>query len=142
MILPDDVILGEHCLKEMMSNYSGRHMVVAMEVPWHDVSKHEIFEFDKTQQVIGPIAATGMVEKSALQDAPSSLAAVGRYILDSTVFETLRTLKPGARGKYQLTDAIAADIDAVGLSAMSFSGVRFDCRSRDDFLAAANARQH
>lgn len=141
VILPDDVILGNSCLKEMVACYQGGHMVAAMEVPRQDVSKYGIFKFNKAQQEVGRIAATGMVEKPTPQQAPSSLAAVGRYILDPIIFDTLKTLKRGTGGEYQLTDAIATDIDRVGLSAMKFSGVRFDCGNRDGLLAAANARE-
>ena len=141
VILPDDVILGNSCLKEMVDSYEGGHMVAAMEVSSHEVSSYGIFQFDKSHQGRGRIPATGMVEKPSPQQAPSTLAAVGRYILDPIIFETLKTLRRGAGGEYQLTDAIAADIEQVGLSAMPFSGSRFDCGNRDGLLAAANARE-
>ena len=141
VILPDDVILGSSCLKEMVESYDGGHMVAAMEVSIDEVSSYGIFQFAKVQQDKGRVKATGMVEKPASQNAPPSLAAVGRYILDPIIFETLKTIKRGAGGEYQLTDAIAADIDKVGLSAMPFSGTRFDCGNRDGLLAAAIARE-
>lgn len=141
VILPDDVILGKSCLKEMADSYECGHMVAAMEVPSEDVSKYGIFKFDTDQRNPNRITATGMVEKPNPNDAPSTLAAVGRYILDPIVFETLKTVRRGAGGEYQLTDAIAADIERIGLSAKPFSGMRFDCGNRDGLLAAAVARE-
>src|SRR3546814_2971916 len=48
-----------------------------------------------------------MVEKPAVEDAPSTFAAAGRYLLDRAIFDALRRIEPGAGGELQLTDAIA-----------------------------------
>lgn len=142
VILPDDVILGAPPLCEMAQAYSGGHMVAAMEVGADEVSSYGIFALET---VPGPgaraIPARGMVEKPAAQDAPSRLAAVGRYILDASIFDTLKTIPRGAGGEYQLTDAIAADLARIPLTAFLFSGDRHDCGNHEGLLAAANARQ-
>ena len=52
-----------------------------------------------------------MVEKPAAEDAPSNLAAAGRYVLDRVIFDALRRITPGAGGELQLTDAIDMLID-------------------------------
>lgn len=141
IILPDDVIFGGSCIGEMARHYTGGHMVAAMEVAPEDTCNYGIF------RLAGPsvgrsIAVSGMVEKPALGQAPSRLAAVGRYILDPIIFSTLATTRRGAGGEIQLTDAIAHDSLSESLSAFRFSGTRYDCGTHDGLLEAANARQN
>lgn len=140
VILPDDVIFGTFCLGEMARSYTGGHMVAAMEVAPEDTCNYGIF------RLAGPsvgrsVAVTGMVEKPALGQAPSRLAAVGRYILDPAILSTLQSTTRGAGGEIQLTDAIAQDAKTLALSAYRFSGLRYDCGTHDGLLEAACARQ-
>ncbi|MFN3817309.1 MAG: UTP--glucose-1-phosphate uridylyltransferase, partial [Brevundimonas sp.] len=85
------------------------------------------------------MTVAGMVEKPGPGLAPSLLAAVGRYILDPSIFATLRHIPRGAGGEIQLTDAIARN--AINLTAFRFSGTRYDCGCHDGLLEAAVARQ-
>jgi UTP--glucose-1-phosphate uridylyltransferase len=140
VLLPDDLILGTPCLPEMAAQYVDGHMIAAMEVRPEDTSSYGIFTLSRpsigrSQQV------SGMVEKPAPGQAPSRLAAVGRYILDPSVFATLKGTGHGAGGEIQLTDAIARDGERLTLRAFRFSGTRYDCGSRDGLLGAAIARQ-
>ena len=140
VILPDDVILGVPCLAEMANAYPGGHMVAAMTVPAEETSRYGIFrQFDGTTGSL--ITVAGMVEKPKLGTAPSRLAAVGRYILDPSIFDTLDQTKIGVGGEMQLTDAINDDAQRLPLTAFRFSGRRFDCGNLDGLLEASNARQ-
>jgi UTP--glucose-1-phosphate uridylyltransferase len=140
VILPDDLILGTYCLSEMAEHYTKGHMIAAMEVRPDETSSYGIFR--TTGFSIGrSVPVSGMVEKPAPGQAPSRLAAVGRYILDPCIFPTLQHVVRGAGGEIQLTDAIARDADRVTLSAFRFSGTRYDCGSHDGLLGAAIARQ-
>jgi UTP--glucose-1-phosphate uridylyltransferase len=78
----------------------------------------------------------GIVEKPAADKAPSTSAVVGRYILHGSVMQTLATTGKGAGGEIQLTDALAQQIQAPGLYGYQFEGKRFDCGSKEGFLAA------
>lgn len=140
VILPDDVILGDPCLAEMDAAYVSGNMVAAMDVELDDVSSYGIFDISGLASLGTPIAAKGMVEKPAMEDAPSQLAAVGRYILTPEIFDVLKTIPKGAGGEFQLTDAISSMIADFGLTALKFSGVRFDCGNHAGLLAASNAR--
>ncbi|SEN47149.1 UTP--glucose-1-phosphate uridylyltransferase [Palleronia pelagia] len=138
VILPDDLILGGRgCLAEMVDAYEhgkAGHLVAAMEVAPDAVSSYGILA---PRSIEGPmIFASGMVEKPAIDAAPSRQAVVGRYVLDGSIFADLDALTPGAGGEYQLTDAIAAGIGRVGLAGYAFSGKRFDCGSKTGMLAA------
>src|SRR5690606_4395453 len=70
---------------------------------------------------------TAIVEKPRPEQAPSTLAVVGRYILDGRIFELLEATRPGAGGEIQLTDAIAALLAEKPVHAFRFQGTRFDC---------------
>ncbi len=138
VVLPDDLILGpKGCLSEMVEAYEeveSGHLLATMNVPKQEVSKYGVLSVVDQS---GPfIKANGMVEKPEPADAPSTVAVVGRYLLDQSIFEALARQTPGAGGEVQLTDAIAADIQGTGLSGFQFSGQRFDCGSKQGMLSA------
>ena len=81
-----------------------------------------------------------MVEKPKPEAAPSNMAVIGRYILTPQVLRNLDEVEAGAGGEIQLTDAIAAEIEARGdVSGFRFKGRRFDCGSKAGFLQATVA---
>jgi UTP-glucose-1-phosphate uridylyltransferase len=137
VILPDDLILGAGCLSEMCAAYEATdagHMVATMTVPRAETSKYGILSVEAQQGSL--LHASGMVEKPDPADAPSQEAVVGRYVLDPAIFDALAAQAPGAGGEIQLTDAIAAGVDRLGLAGFRFSGTRFDCGSKAGMLRA------
>ncbi len=134
IILPDDLILGAPCISEMIDAYDGGHMVAAMTVEKHEVSKYGVLD------VIGQAGritrAKGMVEKPAPDSAPSRKAVIGRYVLDEDIFDALETQAPGAGGEIQLTDAIAKGAGDRPIAGFRFAGTRFDCGSKSGMLEA------
>ena len=83
----------------------GGSVLLAVEVEPSQVSNYGVFDVevtddDRVKKVVG------MVEKPAVEDAPSNLVATGRYLLDRKIFDALRRIKPGKGGELQLTDAI------------------------------------
>ena len=140
VILPDDLILGEPCLAEMAAAYRPGEtlsLVAAQEVPAGHVDRYGIFDCDHAGEGRA-IACRRFVEKPAVGTAPSRLAAVGRYILDDSIFDILRATGRGAGGEIQLTDAIA---EMGGIHAFRFSGTRFDCGGADGLVDATLAVQ-
>ncbi|WGH79464.1 UTP--glucose-1-phosphate uridylyltransferase [Jannaschia ovalis] len=139
VILPDDLILGTPCLSEMAQAFDPEVMnslVAAQSVPRDRVSSYGIFDLDDATGQTVP--ARGFVEKPDPADAPSTLAAVGRYVLSPAIFDVLRGTGEGAGGEIQLTDAIAA----LGrIAAFRFSGTRYDCGDKDGIVAATLAVQ-
>ncbi|MFY9674669.1 MAG: UTP--glucose-1-phosphate uridylyltransferase GalU [Terriglobales bacterium] len=77
-----------------------------------------------------------LVEKPKLQDAPSNLAVIGRYILTPTVFETLSNITPGAGGELQLTDGLRALLKREKMYACVYEGRRHDTGDKLGFLKA------
>ena len=76
------------------------------------------------------------MEKPAFEQAPSNLAAIGRYVLTPDIFEILRGQAPGAGGEIQLADAINTQAAAGQVEAVTLKGQRFDCGSVKGFLHA------
>lgn len=140
VILPDDIIMGQNCLAEMAAHYTAGHMIAAMPVRPEDVGQYGICRLDGLP-VDRCIPVSGLVEKPAPGTAPSSIAVVGRYVLDPMIFDILSHTPPGKGGEVQLTDAITVAARAVPLTAFQFTGTRHDCGNHDGLLAASNARQ-
>jgi UTP--glucose-1-phosphate uridylyltransferase len=140
VLLPDDVIKGKRgALAQMVKAHRdiGGHMVATMDVPRVDTSKYGVLDIDHENGRISH--ARGLVEKPRADIAPSTKAVVGRYILDSAIFDRLNNLGPGAGGELQLTDAINADVASVGVTGYRFEGERFDCGSVQGFVQATVA---
>ncbi|TAN81669.1 MAG: UTP--glucose-1-phosphate uridylyltransferase GalU [Gallionella sp.] len=78
----------------------------------------------------------GIVEKPEPEDAPSTLAVVGRYILTPRIFHHLEKVQAGAGGEIQLTDGIAALMREEKMLAYRFKGTRYDCGSKLGYLKA------
>jgi len=81
-------------------------------------------------------AIKGIVEKPTPEQAPSTLAVVGRYVLTPAIFGQLAAVKPGRGGEIQLTDAISALLAVEKVMAYRFSGRRYDCGSKLGYLKA------
>jgi UTP--glucose-1-phosphate uridylyltransferase len=80
-----------------------------------------------------------IVEKPSPESAPSTLAVVGRYVLNAKIFEFLEDLETGAGGEIQLTDGIAALMKAQRVLAYRYAGTRYDCGSKLGYLKATLA---
>ncbi|MCK0140211.1 UTP--glucose-1-phosphate uridylyltransferase GalU [Aliiroseovarius sp. F47248L] len=141
VILPDDVIAAEKpCLQQMVEAYNetGGCMVAAMEVPAEKASAYGVL--DVKQDMGAMVSVKGMVEKPSVEEAPSNLAVIGRYILTPDVLRSLNKMKSGAGGEIQLTDAIASEIEqGRDVFGYRFRGQRFDCGSKAGFLQATVA---
>lgn len=141
VILPDDVISAEKpCLQQMVEAYEevGGNMVAAMEVPREQAPSYGLL--DIAEDLGRVISVKGMVEKPKLEDAPSNLAVIGRYILTPRVLGNLNRRMVGAGGEIQLTDAIATEIaNSNNVYGYRFSGQRYDCGSKAGFLQATVA---
>lgn len=131
--LPDDLILGDTgCLSEMVRHYerTGASSIAVEEVPREKTSSYGIVDVDADDRL------RQIVEKPAPDDAPSTLAVVGRYLLTSAVFDMLEKTGEGAGGEIQLTDAIADLLAVEPVYASRFSGHRFDCGNKLGYIRA------
>jgi UTP--glucose-1-phosphate uridylyltransferase len=108
VLLPDDLVLPTGVLTKMaeVRERFGGSVLCAFDVPREEISAYGVFEVDDTGDP-DVKRVHGMVEKPAPEDAPSTFAAAGRYLLDRAVFDAIDRIEPGAGGELQLTDAIA-----------------------------------
>lgn len=144
VLLGDDLIdSDDHLLARMLEVQAqrGGSVVALMEVPREDVSKYGCAAVVPTDED-DVVTITGLVEKPPVDEAPSNLVVVGRYVLDASVFDVLRTTPPGRGGEIQLTDALQTlaqqghDGDGGGVSGIIFSGRRYDTGDRLEYLKA------
>jgi UTP--glucose-1-phosphate uridylyltransferase len=134
VLLADDLILGESCVREMIEAYDGGNMVAVMDVPRDQTGAYGIVTpGDDDGRVVD---IQGLVEKPKPDDAPSTIGVVGRYIIAPEVFTTLDSQERGTGGEIQLTDALAKQIGDAPFKGLRFSGERFDCGSKLGFLQA------
>ena len=134
VILADDLILGQSTTKEMIKNYTSGNMVAIMEVDKQKVSSYGIVKVDNGDKDL--VQINQMVEKPSVENAPSNLAIIGRYILDHKVFDVLEKQERGASQEIQLTDAISSQLNKVPCLGYRIKNERFDCGSKLGFLQA------
>lgn len=138
VLLPDELLWSPEapCLKQMVDAYDkvGGNILAVMEVPHEHTDRYGIITPGHSD---GPLTEmTGMVEKPKPADAPSRLAAVGRYILQPEVMGVLSAHKRGAGGEVQLTDAMAELIGKQPFHGYTYSGRRFDCGDKAGHINA------
>jgi UTP--glucose-1-phosphate uridylyltransferase len=137
VVLADDLLYGEPpVLTQMVETFDHYHSSVigVEEIPPEESRSYGVVEGKEWESNI--IKLSGIVEKPAPEDAPSNLGVVGRYILKPRIFDHIRTLKPGAGGELQLTDAIQSLMGDEQVIAYKYHGTRFDCGSKIGYLKA------
>ena len=138
VFLPDDLICSEAPTMGRMLQIFGEYhgsVVAVREVPDESVSSLGIIDARPMDETMYRLA--GVVEKPAIEEAPSNLAIIGRYVLSPRVFEALETVQPGALGEIQLTDAIARLVSSESVYAYRFPGVHFDVGTPVGLLKAS-----
>ena len=138
VFLPDDIIFSESpVIGDMMKVFSenGSSVIAVKQVPDEAVPSLGIIDAEPLSN--GVYGIRGMVEKPRLEDAPSNLAIVGRYVLTSEVFGALEKVNPGAVGEIQLTDAIEAVRQEQGAFAYEITDDHFDVGTPVGMLKAS-----
>jgi len=117
-------------------------MLAVQDVPRAETKQYGIVSVTPFQPNLERVDS--IVEKPAPENAPSTLAVVGRYILTNRVFRFLEGLGKGAGGEIQLTDGIAALMEVERVMAYRYQGTRYDCGSKLGYLKATVAvgRKH
>jgi UTP--glucose-1-phosphate uridylyltransferase len=138
VMLPDMIMVSDPpCLSEMADAYAetGGNIVAVETIPREDVSNYGIVEVGGTSGA-GMKQMTGMVEKPAIEDAPSNLMISGRYILQPGIFQLLADQGAGAGGEIQLTDAMVRLMANEAFHAFEFTGRTYDTGSKLGYLEA------
>ena len=135
ILLGDALVVGCCAAKEMVdvSKAHGGAAVIGCErVPKEKVSRYGIMKLDGDRIV-------DMVEKPAIEEAPSDIAVAGRYLLPAAIFGYLKTQTPGKGGEIQLTDAIKRMLAERDAYAYVYPGKRQDIGNPDGYFAALEA---
>ncbi|MDK8762758.1 UTP--glucose-1-phosphate uridylyltransferase [Corynebacterium sp. MSK218] len=139
VMLPDDVIEPTAAMGEMIRvrQEHGGSVLLAVEVDPAHVSNYGVFDIENTDED-SVKKVVGMVEKPAVEDAPSNLVATGRYLLDRAIFDALRRIEPGKGGELQLTDAIDLLIsEGHPVHVVVHDGIRHDLGNPAGFIPAS-----
>jgi UTP--glucose-1-phosphate uridylyltransferase len=139
VLLGDDIIdARDHLLEEMLAVQAehGGAVVALLDVGAENISKYGAVAVDGSAAGAA-VRITGLVEKPPADQAPSTLAIIGRYVLPPEVFAALRVTEPGKGGEIQLTDALVKLVDdGVPVHGVVFSGRRYDTGDKLDYLKA------
>jgi UTP--glucose-1-phosphate uridylyltransferase len=137
VLLGDDLIHPSvPLLSEMLRAYDtfGRSVLAAIEVSRREVSMYGCIEPEPVDEHL--VRILSIVEKPTEQEAPSNLAAIGRYVFTPEIFDALRRTAPGKGGEIQLTDAVNLLAQDQAVYAYRFESGRFDVGNPLDALKA------
>ena len=145
VLLADDLLDGEPAVMRQMVDvydYYKCSVLGVQQVPREETRSYGIVASTPLKDDLESVQA--IVEKPKPQEAPSTLAVVGRYVLTPRIFHHLARLGKGAGGEIQLTDGIAALMQEEQVLAYRYHGKRYDCGSKIGYLEAtlAMARKH
>src|SRR4051794_19098331 len=144
VLLGDDLIdARDHLLEHMLAVQAehGGSVIALLDVGRENIDKYGAVAIEPGTQTSMDgdevVRVTGLVEKPPVEEAPSSLAIIGRYVLAPEIFDVLRETPPGRGGEIQLTDAMATLVErGEPLHGVVFSGRRYDTGDRLDYLKA------
>jgi len=145
VVLPDVILddatsdLKTENLSAMLTRYNetGHSQIMVEPVPMAMVSNYGVADCAGHKLAVGESKVmTAVVEKPPLEEAPSNLAVVGRYVLSEQIWEMLEFTPPGAGDEIQLTDAIASLMKVETVEAFHMTGKSHDCGSKLGYLKA------
>ena len=140
VLLGDDLIdARDHLLEQMLAVQAahGGSVIALLDVGRENIDKYGAVAVEPTGDGSDVVAITGLVEKPPVEEAPSSLAIIGRYVLAPEIFDVLRETAPGRGGEIQLTDALATLVErGEPLHGVVFTGRRYDTGDKLDYLKA------
>ncbi|TKJ19284.1 UTP--glucose-1-phosphate uridylyltransferase GalU [Blastococcus sp. CCUG 61487] len=139
VLLGDDLIdARDHLLEQMLAVQAehGGCVIALLDVGRENIDKYGAVAIEEDTQE-GVVTITGLVEKPPVDQAPSSLAIIGRYVLAPEIFDVLRETAPGRGGEIQLTDALATLVErGEPVHGVVFDGRRYDTGDKLDYLKA------
>ena len=137
VLLGDDIMREESTLLEDMLSAHGRtqcSVVALMRVPMSEISAYGSASVEPVEGNL--VRVVGLVEKPLPEEAPSDLAAIGRYVFNPSIFDAIDRVSPGAGGEIQLTDAMALSAETEPLYGYVFERGRYDVGKKLDYLRA------
>ena len=137
VLLGDDVVDSEvPCLKQLIDCYNEYKTTIVGVQPVDEdkVDKYGIVDGIHIEDRVYKVK--DLVEKPSVEEAPSNIAILGRYIITPQIFEVLENTVPGKNGEIQLTDALKTLIGQEAMYAYNFRGKRYDLGDKFGFIQA------
>ncbi|AOR24743.1 UTP--glucose-1-phosphate uridylyltransferase GalU [Clostridium taeniosporum] len=138
VLLGDDIVYNEEkpCLKQLIDCYNEYKTSVlgVQTVARENVNKYGIVDGLHIEDRVYKVK--GLVEKPSIEEAPTNVAILGRYIITPKIFEILENTEPGKGGEIQLTDALLELMEQEAMYAYDFEGRRYDVGDKLGFLQA------
>ena len=138
VLLGDDIVYNEEkpCLKQLIDCYDEYKTSVlgVQTVPEKDVNKYGIVDGLHIEDRVYKVKS--LVEKPVVEEAPTNVAILGRYIITPQIFKVLENTKTGKGGEIQLTDALLTLMEEEAMYAYDFEGTRYDVGDKLGFLKA------
>ncbi|MGB4438929.1 MAG: UTP--glucose-1-phosphate uridylyltransferase GalU [Sedimentibacter sp.] len=137
VLLGDDVVDSpKPCLKQMIEVFEEYNSTIlgVQTVAWENVNKYGIVSGNKINDKMYTVK--DLVEKPQVENAPTNIAILGRYIITPKIFEILENTKKGVGGEIQLTDGLKTLCNIEDVFAYTFEGRRYDVGSKIGFLEA------
>ena len=138
VLLGDDIVYNRDkpCLKQLIECYEeyGGSVLGVQEVKREDVSKYGIVDGNKISENIYRV--NNLIEKPSMEEAPTNIAILGRYVISCKIFEHLEKENYGKNGEIQLTDSITNLISTEEVYAYKFQGTRYDIGDKIGYLKA------
>ena len=137
VLLPDDIIeelelsAKKNNLRRMVENFESNNtsQILVERVPDELVNQYGIVGLEE-----GSLSIENILEKPDVNEAPSNLAVVGRYVFSPGIWSFLENQKPGKAGEIQLTDSIQALLGVEQVDAFELQGKRWDCGSKQGYV--------
>ncbi len=136
-MLGDDIVRSKTpCLKQLLQVYNRYRTSVlgVQKVELHEVSKYGIIACREIDPHVYKVE--DLIEKPKVEESPSNIAIMGRYIITPEIFNILQGIKPGKGGEIQLTDALKELNDREVIYAYTFQGKRYDVGDKLGYLQA------
>jgi len=137
VLFGDDLVDSETpCIGQLIKTFEkyGDPVIALEKVPKKDVSKYGVINSVKVSERTYEIK--GIVEKPSIEEAPSDLTIVGKYVITPDVFEELEKIKPDKGGEVRLADSLKNLLVRKPIYGYEFEGTRHDCGSKLGFLKA------
>jgi UTP--glucose-1-phosphate uridylyltransferase len=137
VLLGDDVVVSkEPCIGQLIKKYDEYKTTIlgVQTVAKEDVSKYGIADAFPIEDRVSKVKS--LIEKPSMEEAPSNLAILGRYIITPRIFHYLENQVPGAGGEIQLTDALKKLADEEAMYTYDFKGKRYDVGNKLGFISA------
>jgi UTP--glucose-1-phosphate uridylyltransferase len=135
--LGDDIVKADKPVtKQLIETFNEKQSTVigVQKVPDDLVPKYGIVDYSNGNN--GDYQVKDLIEKPDLEDAPSNIAILGRYIITPAIFDILKNTDPGKGGEIQLTDALKSLLTQEDVYAHIFNGRRYDIGNKQGFLEA------